>query len=146
MLMKKLFFLLFTMSLIVPSVQAQNEGDASLLKAVEKLRLALLDADPQTLDNIASEKLNYWHSSGVHQDKATFIKALVSGESDFVTLDFTELTTTVSGDVGVVHHILSGKTNDGGKPGFVKIGVTLIFQKEGNEWKLLARQAFKLPA
>ncbi len=138
-----LFMLIFTT--LVHGKPIRSQEDPSLVKAIEDLRLALLNANKNDLDKIASDKLNYWHSNGNHQDKAAFIEALVSGSSDFVTLAFSEQSISTSGDVAIVHHILSGKTNDGGQPGFVKIGVTLVFQKEANEWKLLARQAFKLP-
>ena len=39
--------------------------------------------------------------------------------------------------------MFNATTNDGGKPGTVKLKVLLIFQKENGAWKLLARQAVK---
>jgi len=35
------------------------------------------------------------------------------------------------------------KTNDSGKPGKVQIKVLGVWQKRGNDWKLLARQAVR---
>ena len=40
-------------------------------------------------------------------------------------------------------HTLSGTTNDGGKPGNVTIKVLTVWQKEGSQWRLLARQAVR---
>ena len=54
-------------------------------------------------------------------------------------------TVKVTGKTAVVRHELHAKTNDSGKPGEAHIGVMLVWQKEGSTWKLLGRQAFKLP-
>ncbi|WP_134087802.1 nuclear transport factor 2 family protein [Olivibacter sp. XZL3] len=138
--------LLFTMIVSGTLTYGQTAEEKQLLKTVEDLRLAMINGDRNALDAIAADNLNYWHSSGNHEDKATFIESLTSGKSDFVTINLSEQTVTISGEVATVHHILSGETNDGGKPGSVRIGVLLVFQKQGERWKLFARQAFKLPA
>ena len=39
---------------------------------------------------------------------------------------------------------MSATTNDGGKPGVVKLKVLLIFQLENGSWKMIARQAVKV--
>jgi hypothetical protein len=123
-------------------VYAQNSDVAA---AVENLRKAMLDADKAALDKLAHAKLSYGHSSGKIEDKAAFINALVSGESDFTELAFDDQTIEVIGDMALVRHKLTGKTHDKGKqPGTVAIGVLLVWYKEGNSWKLTARQAFKL--
>lgn len=123
-------------------VYAQNSNVAA---AVENLRKAMLDADKAALDKLAHAKLSYGHSSGKIEDKAAFINALVSGESDFTELAFDDQTIEVIGDMALVRHKLTGKTHDKGKqPGTVVIGVLLVWYKEGNSWKLTARQAFKL--
>jgi Domain of unknown function (DUF4440) len=69
---------------------------------------------------------------------------LVSGASDFVTIDLSEQTIKVTGSTAIVRHVLSATTNDGGKAGTVKIAVLLVWIKEKKEWKLLARQAVKI--
>jgi ketosteroid isomerase-like protein len=47
------------------------------------------------------------------------------------------------GKTAIVRHLFDGTTNDGGKPGTVKLKILLIFEKQGKDWKLLARQAVK---
>ena len=69
---------------------------------------------------------------------------LTNGSSDFVTIDLSEQTISISDKVAVVRHTLNAKTNDGGKPGEVHLKVLLIWQKGKAGWKLLARQAIKI--
>ena len=122
----------------------QNKAEQEVLNAVEDLRLALISGDSKALDAIAADNLSYWHSSGKHEDKAAFIESLVSGKSDFVSIDLSDQTIKMSGEVAIVHHVLTAKTNDGGVPGTVKIGILLVFQKYKEGWKLFARQAYKV--
>ena len=140
----KSVFIVF-LTLMTTMVYSQSNNERSVTEAVESLRKAMLDADKSTLEKLAHPKLSYGHSSGKIEDKGAFINALVTGESDFTELSFSDQTIEVIGDVALVRHKLTGKTNDKGKqPGNVAIGVLLVWYKESNDWKLAARQAFKL--
>lgn len=104
----------------------------------------MVDGNKSALENIASDALSYGHSSGKVQNKAAFVEAIVSGQSDFVTMDLTDQTILIKGKTAIVRHKLSAQTNDGGKPGNVNLGIMLVWVKEKGAWKLLGRQAFKL--
>lgn len=126
------------------TVDAQTKAEKQVALAVENVKLAMISGDRNALENVAAEGLSYGHSSGKVEDKASFVESIASGKSDFVTIDLLDQTIDVSKKTAVVRHKLSAKTNDNGNPGTVNIGVLLIFQKQGGDWKLLARQAFKL--
>jgi ketosteroid isomerase-like protein len=79
------------------------------------------------------------------QNKEAFVEALTSGKSDFVTIDLSEQTVKVVGNAAIVRHKLSATTNDNGNPGTVKLQILLVWLKQKGEWKLLARQAVKVP-
>lgn len=145
--MKRLtLLLLFCLMAASPVfVKAQTKDEKDVTAAVEFMRKAMVDGDRDRLTKLAAEELSYGHSSGKIQDKKEFVEAIASGSSDFVTIDLTQQTIKVVGNTAIVRHILSAQTNDGGKPGTTQLGVMLIFQKQKGEWKLLARQAYKLP-
>ncbi|HMU47157.1 MAG TPA: nuclear transport factor 2 family protein [Chitinophagaceae bacterium] len=141
--MKKTFLfvvLTFAMSILF----AQNKQEKAVADAVEKLRVAMIDANKTDLENSVADQLSYGHSGGHIDDKKEFVEKIVSGKSDFVTLDLTEQTIAISGKTAIVRHILSAKTNDGGKPGEVHLRILMIWQKQKGGWKLLARQAVKM--
>lgn len=123
---------------------AQASDEAIIASAVETLRKGMVDADRSALDKIASARLTYGHSSGKMEDKAEFIEALVSGKSDFTRIDVTDQKIIVSGNTAIVRHVLKGETINNGITTALNIGVMLVWQKEGKEWRLLGRQAFKL--
>ncbi|HMG09731.1 MAG TPA: nuclear transport factor 2 family protein [Mucilaginibacter sp.] len=114
--------------------------------AVEQLRKAMVDADGATLDKLTSSELSYGHSSGKLQTKKEFVDDIVTGISDFVSIDLTEQNIKVVGNTAIVRHVLSAASNDKGKgPGTVKLGILLVWVKSNDQWQLLARQAVKIP-
>lgn len=141
--MKKISSVIILLLLIGFPVIAQSKQEKSVANAVEKLRKAMVDGNKADLENAVSEQLSYGHSGGHIDDKKEFVEKLASGKSDFVTIDLTEQTISVSGKVAVVRHVLTAKTNDGEKPGDVHLRILLVFQKKGGKWVLLARQAVK---
>ena len=120
--------------------------ETSLAQSAETLRRLMVDPDRAQLEAIVSDDLSYGHSGGKVDTKASFIADLMSGASDFVSIDIADQTLRVSGDVGWVRHTLSARTNDGGKPGQVTIRILQVWHLEGGRWKLLARQAVRPPA
>jgi hypothetical protein len=141
---KKCLYLILLMAFSYTTM-AQNKEEAGVNAAVELLRKNMIDPDKAMLQKITSEQLSYGHSSGTIEDQATFIETLVSGKSDFVTIDLTDQTVSVSGNTAIVRHNLSATTNDGGNPGTVKLHIMTVWQKQKGQWKMLARQAVKLP-
>lgn len=143
--MAKIFMVLLALLPVFTIAQAQTKSDGQVAAAVEQLRKLMVDPDKAALEKITDPALSYGHSSGKIQDQPAFIDALVTGASDFLTIELTEQTITVEGNTAIVRHTLNATTNDGGKPGTVKIAVLLVWIKKAGAWKLLARQAVKLP-
>ena len=125
-------------------LHAQTKSEKAVADAVEQLRKAMVDADSTMLDKLTLLKLSYGHSGGHIDDQKEFVQKIVSGKSDFVTLEFAEQTVSVSNNVALVRHKFNAATNDNGKPGEVHLAVLLIWQKQHGDWKLLARQAIKM--
>jgi len=140
-MIKTLFTILFACLCIVVSAQSKNER--AVAAAVENLRKAMVDADSAMLWQLSSPQLSYGHSSGHIDDRLQFVQKIASGKSDFVSINLTEQTITVSGKTAIVRHKLDAVTNDNGKPGEVHLLVLLVWQKHGRNWVLLARQAVK---
>jgi ketosteroid isomerase-like protein len=140
--MNKTFFIIY--SFFIFSVNGQSIENKEISKVVEELYQAMINADNASLNRLIADSLSYGHSSGKVEGKTEFIENIVSGKSDFVTIDLSEQTISVKNNIAVVRHKLIADTNDEGKPGNVKLKVFLVFEKEKGKWKLLARQSIKL--
>ena len=143
-MIKRFLFTSIICMLLTVSVQAQSKNENKVTAAVEQLRKAMIDGNKTELENLVSDQLSYGHSGGHIDDKKEFVEKLTTGKSDFVTMDLTEQTISISGKIAIVRHKLSATTNDGGKPGEVHLLVMLVWQKKGGKWILLARQAVKI--
>lgn len=141
--MKKVILFFFGLLTCFSMAFAQTKQEQAVLNAVEQLRKAMVDADSVMLDQLVSPKLSYGHSGGHIDDKKEFVEKIVSGKSDFVTMEFPEQTISISKHTAIVRHKLNAVTNDGGKPGEVHLVVLLVWQKLHGHWQLLARQAIK---
>lgn len=122
----------------------QSKKDVEVISAVEKLRLAMISGIKEDLESIVHDSLSYGHSNGTIEGKYEFVEKIVSGKSDFVSIELNSQTISVQKDIAIVRHNLVANINDGGKPAEVKLKILLVFTKTGKDWKLIARQAVKL--
>jgi ketosteroid isomerase-like protein len=143
-MIRKLIFAGIFLLTVTVGANAQTKDEKEVAVAVEKLRKAMIDGNKEELESIVMDKLSYGHSGGHVEGKEEFVEKIVSGKSDFVTIDLADQTISISDDIAVVRHKLSATTNDSGKPAEVHLLVLLVFQKEHKHWKLLARQAVKV--
>ena len=150
--MKKIFILILFPILTCCCGNKQQQAilpaasEADVTVAVEQFMKGIMAADENILKSITANDLVYGHSSGKVQNQREFIDEICS-RKPFVYLNIKPLEQTVkiSGDVAVVRHIFTSETrNVDGEPGNIRIGNMLIWQLQNGQWKLLARQAYKL--
>ena len=126
------------------AVVAESSDQAAVSQAVEALRKALLEADKARLQQLGADQLSYGHSDGRVQTKAEFIDGVMTRKAIVKSLAFPELTVAVVGDAAIARHIYLSDSETDGKPTNTRIGALQIWQKQDGNWKLLARQGFKL--
>jgi hypothetical protein len=136
--------ILFVFLLLTSLLSAQNKEEKAVADRVESLRQAMESADGNSLKELTADLLSYGHSAGYVEGKDEFVRKLTSGENDFVTIALSNQSISISGNAAIVRHRLDAKTNDGGKPNEIKLLVLMVWQKQGKNWKLLARQAVKI--
>jgi ketosteroid isomerase-like protein len=138
--------LIMTLIMVLPLlVNAQDRSEKQVEAQMEKLRVAMIDADEATLSKLASEKLTYGHSNADIEDKKKFIQRIISGASDFTEITVQEQTITVNGDVAHVRQKVEAKLKSGETINVLKLHILLVWQKQGKDWVLFARQAVRLP-
>jgi hypothetical protein len=142
--MKKLILLSTLFIFNLSFINAQSAEETKVSETVEMLRKAMINPDKAIFEKIIHQDLSYGHSSGNIETKTMFIEALVSGNSDFKTIDLTEQTVKIVGNTAIVRHKLFAETANKGIPSTTKLNVLLIFQKVKGNWVLLARQAAKI--
>jgi ketosteroid isomerase-like protein len=123
---------------------AESAEEAAVDKAVETLRKALLEKDRAQLEQLTAAQLSYGHSSGRVETKSQFVNGYVTSKATYKWITFPELTIAVVGDTAIARHLYEFESETDGKTNNVKIGALQVWQKQNGDWKLLARQGFKL--
>lgn len=126
------------------SSHAESADEAAVKKAVDDLNKAMIAADKAKLEALVSDQLSYGHSAGRIETKAMFIDVFVSKKSVYKSIAITEPTVAVIGNNAIARHTFAVEFEADGKPGSAKVGVMQVWTKDGGNWKLLARQAFRL--
>ena len=130
---------------LIRSAHAQAADEATVKKAVEDLRAAMVAKDKAKLDALTAPQLSYSHSSAVLQDKAKFIDGVMTGKATIKSLEWPEMTVQIVGANGIVRHLWVSESELDGKVTNTKIGVMQVWQKQDAGWTLLARASWKLP-
>ncbi len=125
-------------------VFAESGDEAALSQAVESLRKALLDRDKTRLQQLTADQLSYGHSGGRVQTKPEFIDGVMTRKAIVKSITFPDLKLAVVGDAAIARHLYEFESETDGKPNTVKIGALEVWQKQNGNWKLLARQGYKL--
>lgn len=127
---------------------AQAGDSAAVAEAVSTLTKAMLAADKAKLEALTADQLSYGHSAGVIQTKAEFVDVIASKKTAYKSIELSNQTVAVVGSNAIVRHSWVSESGpaDGSKWSVSKIGVLQVWQKQGSDWKLLARQAFLKPA
>jgi ketosteroid isomerase-like protein len=139
----KVFFVCL-LALVACPVFSQTSAQKEIEQQVEKLRLALIDPTEKNLEDLVADQLSFGHSSGKIENKTEFIDALVSGKSNFNSIEFKDQAIIIAGSTALVRHKLHAEITDGEKKSNIAIGILLVWVKLSGKWKLLGRQAYKL--
>jgi hypothetical protein len=84
-----------------------SQGQSSEVESrVNELKVLMIDPQEKKLNNLLCAKLSYGHSSGKIDTRDSFIRGLMSGESDFVEIEIKDLAIEVSGNVAIARHQL----------------------------------------
>ena len=129
-----------------PGTPGQSTDDRlAVAQAVDALTKAMVDIDRPRLEALTAEQLSYGHSAGRIENKKEFVDYLLSRASAFRRIEVSDQTISLVDNEAIVRHLFTGETvNPAGQVTPVRVGVLQVWQKQGNDWKLLARQAYRL--
>jgi ketosteroid isomerase-like protein len=129
---------------VMAPAHAQSADEAAVAKAIDALSKAIVTADKSSLEKITWPELSYGHSAGKVENQKQFVDALVSKQTVITSIDNPKMSSTVVGDIAISRGTATYMVAGAGAPTKADLTLLLIWQKRGGEWKLLARQAYKV--
>ena len=142
----KRFCWLFLVTIFISNASfAQSRDEALIAQALERFNIAMVQPDSAVLADLVSDDLEYVHSSGTVRDKQGFIDEFMKRSTNFSRVTVLNQTIKITGDNAIVRHRLLADAHTPGYPADVDIIILMVWRKENGKWKMLARQAAKIP-
>ena len=118
----------------------------AVAKNLEAFRAAQASANAEILASLCAAELSYSHSSGVVEDKATFVANATNGKSKWLSLVYENPSIRVVGPAAIVrfHWLGEAESVPEGKKSSTNLHILMNWVKQGSDWKLLSRAATKL--
>jgi len=132
--------------LAVPFAWAQSGEEAAVTRAVDAFKNALLSSDKTTLEALLAPEASYGHSSGTVENRQQFVESVMAGTLVPKWIELSERQVTIVGNDAIVRHNFTAEAaNKAGQTIPIRVGLMEVWQKRGNNWVLLAHQAYPRP-
>lgn len=138
-------FQVFLLVVVFNTSSAQTQDEALVAQAIERFRVAMIHPDSTVLADLACEDLQYVHSSGTVRNKKGFIDEFMLRQTDVTSVSISDQTIKISGNNAIVRHRLVADSKKAGYPPVIDIIILMVWRKEDGQWRMLARQAAKIP-
>lgn len=120
--------------------------ETAVLQSMHTLSQACLNASRSALAALTAPALTYSHTDGRIQNREEFIDALESKKSVFRGIELKDVFVQVAGLTALVTHHAIYSTFNRGEACTSDVQVIQIWQRDGDTWHLLLRQACKTPS
>jgi ketosteroid isomerase-like protein len=126
---------------------AKDDARVAALKAAELARFeANVAADAKALGQLLADDLEYVHSNGDFDTKASFIESLVSGKRDYVSSKADIQGVRILGDMAIIRGRALVTVADNGQSRDLDIGYTDIWVWKDKRWQMTAWRSARMPA
>jgi len=125
---------------------AQHATETDVAAAVDRLMTGMVNADENCLLSMLTDELVYVHSNGRVQDKSDLIEEIINGDRRFMRIETLDQKIQMAENAAVVQHIFKAETkySSNGELGSLYVNVIQVWQLQNGNWRLLARQGYKL--
>jgi hypothetical protein len=116
---------------------AKDDARAADVKAAEIARFAAIEkSDATATSTLLADDLEYCHSNGLCENKATYLEMMTSGKRKYVGFVPTVASVRLFGDVAVVTGTAKVNVVTDGKPQEFSIGYTDVYVWRDKHWQM----------
>ena len=113
-----------------------------ILAALEAWKRGMIEKDIPALDAVLHPDLAYTHSNAKHETKAEVLEKAAEPEGA-QSIEFSNVAATVYGDAGLVKADVDYTNRRNGEDSLALLNVLHVFVKDGEAWRMVARQAVR---
>ena len=120
--------------------------ERTLSEREQALYAAMLASDYPVLDALLSDRVHYVHSNGVAEGKTEYLAGLRRGLYEYGDITRLSGATRLFEDVAITTGVIDMLVGaEGSAKGTVRLRHVLVWANEGAAWRLLLRQATRIP-
>ena len=128
------------------STEASPQLAAQIGALEQRLYRAQVAGSVDGIEPILSADLRYLHSTGVAESKAEYLRGVADRLYEYGTIASREVRLHVSEDLAIQDGIVGMTVSAKGAPKtLIQLLFCLVWRREGAQWKLLYRQATRIP-
>jgi len=125
---------------------AKEDTREAALRSAEMSRFeAQVNADAKALDRLLDSDLEYVHSNGDFDTKASFIESLVNGKRDYIASTANIQGVRILGDVAIIRGTARVTVADNGQSRDLDLGYTDIWVWKDKRWQMTAWRSARMP-
>jgi hypothetical protein len=125
---------------------AKDDARAADVKAAEIARFAAIEkSDATATSNLLADDLEYCHSNGLCENKATYLGMMTSGKRKYVGFVPTVASVRLFGEVAVVSGTAKVNVITDGKPQEFSIGYTDVYVWRDKHWQMTSWRSTRFP-
>ncbi len=126
--------------------KASNAALAAVQAADDARTAAMKSGSREQLGQIFSDELNYTHSTGEIDTKASFIDKLATGKTKYLSFDYEKRNFTIPAPgIALMTGRVHVRTVSGGNTNENVLSFLSVWRLEKGQWRFLAWQSCKLP-
>lgn len=130
-----------------PLLKATPRAKDEIVALERSLYRAMIARDLRALRELLSEDLVYMHSPGFAESKTQYLAAVADGVYEYDRIESTDVAITMYAEAAVETGQVEMSVGAAGEPKTViQLLFTLVWVKQASGWRLLVRQATRIPA
>ena len=124
-------------------IQAQTTDEKAVFDTENRRFAAQVSKDVAVLEETLAPDMVYVHSTGVVDNKKSYINAIRSGKSNYTAVEPQEQTVRLYGNTAIVNGVCAVKMNNDNRPTEFKLRYTSVYLKNSRQWQLVSYQSLK---
>ena len=124
-----------------------GKPEQQVMQAEKERFAAMVKGDRAVLEKLLADDLTYIHSTALLQTKDEFIKSLLAGNIDYVSIVPSESDSKVrvNGNTAIMTGLAAVNVIDTGKDRKIRIRYTTVYANRGGAWLLQNWQSTVIP-
>jgi ketosteroid isomerase-like protein len=136
--------LTFTLSALAVVANAASAEEQQILTAEKSWASAVVAKDWAKLDAMLTPDLIYAHSTGIIDDKTSYLQKMKSGKQNYAGVDHKSTTVRMHGDAAVAHSMMRMHGTNAAGPFDDQVMTMHLWVKSKAKWMLAAHQTTKV--